>query len=483
MIARRELGVTLVQIALLTTVAVGAGLAAGAGIITPQTFAVGGLVILACGLAFIAIRRHGTALHPCTIIGILVMANGLLGYALYPGIRESGPAPELYSFSNAQSVATLELFLIVASTVLAVGAVAPRAAVTYPGLRIRLGAASRSVRTALLLGVVGAALAYFVGSNISALVVRDTYHGFSEEGGIIELLRLGNGLHIPAILVTWVFILSGESTRWERRTAGAALLVFFLLDFATSSRTLMLFPLLLLLAYWLTRGRLPSFWSIAVGVAAALALYSAALELRGAPKGDHGLVPYARQAFTEPGQVFVSEVPRLEANALNGFPKATYVLERTEVRPSAVWASLNPLPSREIGFSVAGQGLSVRSYIPFSTIGIMGNLGTLIAMAYFGIIGIVLALLWSFGHSTMARAAVGRTVVVGAAFAIGLMSLQYTLRTTFRLTTTIVVLAMAFLWFMDRRGKRPAEGTNRPGSSLIPPSSTDVPGAKGQPAS
>jgi hypothetical protein len=435
--------------------AVAVGITVGSGTISPAAAIVGILVILALTFGAIARTRHGTFLHPCLILGGLLSAYGLLGFLFYPLVREHSPAPLMSSVGTGE-VRTLTAFLLFGLALLITAALAPPAAVTGSSLRIDIGKQSGIVRRGVMLLLVLAPTAFLVGADIPALLQRDTYLGFTGTT-IPEAMRIGFGLLFPAILLAWTVVLSPQASRQERLVAWASLLIFTLIELATGSRALGLIPVLYLLAYGLTRGRMPPLrFAIVAGLISLMCL-DAALFLRS--RTEHGLLPYTRATITHPHDVFISEIPSVTANLLQGFPLTTYIMVNgTNVDAHALWSALNPTPQRGLK---ADPTLEYRvvDYMPYNAVGMLGRLGIGIGVGYFLAIGMALAALWSFGHKATRRATIARPFLVGMTVIIGLMTLQYPLRTVTRLTTVALLGLPLLLLFAGGPATEAARAT------------------------
>jgi len=436
----------------------------GSGLLPASAVILAALGVCAVALGVVARRRHGTVLHPCVLLGGWLVVYGTLGYLIYPAVYENGPEP-LVNSANAGRLETLVAFMVFGVSLLLVGAVWPRARARGSAVRIDLGDQPRIVRRALLLLCIGVAGALVAGSNLGAVVSRDTYQGFAGTA-FPEAFRVGDALRIPALLAAWMFILSRGISRTELAGAWFAVGVFVLMDFATASRALALIPLLFLLAYWLTRGRAPRMGLVLAGGLMSLVLLSAGLFLRGT--SDHGLVGYANTVLERPGEVASAEFPHVAANLLMGFPLAGYVIaEGANVDSDALWTSLNPLPRSQLETDPTVD-LRVVDYMPYSSVGILGRLGVLVGVAYFVGLGMCLAWLWTIGNRTTAGATIARPVLVGVTVVIALMAVQYQLRTTTRIATLALVGIPAMMVILRQRdrGRAPEPGSTSPRPTL-----------------
>lgn len=422
------------------TTAAALGSFLGAEVVSAGLLGILLLLILVGACAALAIRRHGTILHPCLLIGCVFVANGVLGYLVYPTVRTHGTIANRFLFTEPERAATLRVFLLFGLVLLAIAAIAPRAVVASGKFRVDVAHAAPAISRVLLLFIVGVAASLFLGSNIPALFQRDSYQGFADfsEGGIPELFRLGDGLHVPAMLGGCVLLFSAGALRWERRVAWGALAVFVFMDFATASRALGLLPLVALVAYRLARGRVPGIRLVMVAVTISIVSFSAAIYLRGVD--DQGVLAYVPLLVSDPQGVFLSRLPDIVASVLVGFPTAAYAITGVQdISVTQLWASINPLLSRQTGYDTGDLGLQIVDYIPYSAVGMLGRMGVAVGIGYYAAIGAILATLWWWSHRTSERAVLLRPVLVGTSLVIALMSVQYALRTTSRLTMVMLV--------------------------------------------
>lgn len=422
------------------------GTLAGSEIVSPGATLLLALLLANGALALVAIVRHGTLLHPGILFGGVVVGTAALGLVVYPLVESYGPDP-LIGFRARTAGAAAEAFLTFSLASFLVAAVAPRANVRGRGLTIDVAHQPAPARRALLAFVIVVSGAFLIGSNMETLLNRDDYHGFAEDSALIELFRLGNGLHIPASLVAWVLILAPGMSVRERSIAGVALGVLAFMDFATASRALGLIAVLFLVAYYLTRGfswRVTLAAVLAAALGISIALYSRGLD-------DHGAFPYLMSIMSDPKTAFFSHLPTVLANLCSSFPQAGFVIiYGNEVDAAGIWSSLNPMLRSQLAYDPTA-GFRVASYLPYSAVGTLGRVGLGFGFLFSTAISVGLAGLWWYGHRTVTRATIARPVLAGAGLIIAALSLQYSLRTTTRLITVLLIAVPLLLVFASRR--------------------------------
>ena len=427
------------------------------------------IAVMLGGIAIVLIRAgaslHRTYLHPSLVLGSILIAAGVCGFFIYPLVAAEGLLPTLFQDEPHPSrLHTLIAFLAFGCAALA-STLVPGKTATLGSLTAALRAQPRLVRRLLIGFLVLATGAYLVGTEPSALLLRESYLAFVNEG-VVEVLRLGTGLELPAAFIGFVLVLSGSLERYERIVAVGCLCLLVILDFATASRTLGVLPLLYLGARWLTRG---SVSARVVAVTATLALIglSMALYLRAAGLGEHGLLPYVVAVFSDPVQAATSRIPDVTANLLLGFPTTSYIRDTgVVVDGQSLWNSINPLPATYTGYEA--DDYRIVSFFPYNTVGMLSRLGIPVGMIYFSVVGLVLAGLWRVAGSSAARATLVRPLMTSAAGAIAIYSLQYPLRTSVRIAElAIVAAAAAFLvayFATSRRVARRSQNHRAPGS-------------------
>ncbi|HEX4307108.1 MAG TPA: hypothetical protein VHZ54_13815 [Solirubrobacterales bacterium] len=423
---------------------------------------------MAVALIVLLRRRLGTFLHPCLLLGGFFVVYGLCGYLLYPLVYSHGPTPLRSSVSGggASIGSEAELRALMAFTLFGLAPLLIAAALSRPvrtgrNLRIDFGERPAVVRWGVMAFLFVVAVAFLAGVDLHSLFHRYGYQEFS--GGNQEAYRLGNGLLIPAILVAWTLALSQRASPFERTFGFAAVILFAFFDLATASRGLALFPLLFLLAFSLTRGRLPSMKVIVPGVAVALLLFAAALFLRTLP--EQGMSPYLHALINDPSTVFTSKIPQAGANVLGGFQNSAKVMaEAQNVNLHTLWSSINPLPRSTQG---ADPTLAYRftSYMPFSTVGMLGRIAIPIGFAFYLLLALAINWLWEIGHRTVSRATLVEPVLLGMSLIVALMSIQYQLRTTARVATFALLLVAILLVGFHLREREPDTG---PASRRLP---------------
>jgi hypothetical protein len=432
--------------ALLAGVALAAlcGLVAGVELIDAAALGVAVLTAIQIFLLVRARGRQGTVLHPCIVLGAVLAVYGWLGYLVYPAVADHGPMPlKSPLFEPFRALLVFQVFSVAP---LLVAAVARRPSSEAGVLKIDLGAQTPAIRIGAISLLVLTAAAYVIGSDIPAMIHRDTYHGFT--GSLTGAIRLGEVLLIPSLLVAWVLALSRRATLIERGIGFTAVFAFTLFDFATASRGLALVPLLFLLAFTITRGRLPSIKSIAVAGLISLAFFSSVLYQR--TLDEQGVGPYVAAISREPGTALTSRTGDVTANLLAGFPTGAKTMEHgAPLDTQTFLLSIDPLPRSALGIE-PGKEFRLTSYLPESTVGMLGQFSVVAGFFYFLVVGAIFAWLWTFGHRTAQRATIARPALIGLAMIVSLMAIEYQLRTTSRVVTTLAIVLPIVLFLFTR---------------------------------
>ncbi|MTV24639.1 hypothetical protein FTX61_04285 [Nitriliruptoraceae bacterium ZYF776] len=412
-------------------------------VITPQgveTTVISGLLMLVLAMAT---KKQGTVLHPAVLLGLGLALFGLLGYTIYPHVRENGPIPHIYRFTAEEWRSAYYLVAIFAATCALVAILMPSARSTATG-RQGLGDLPPLARAGMLAAALLTSLALLAGADLSAMWSRDGYQDFY--GEFVEAFRVGSALSLAAGLSAFVILQHQSSSLLEKITAGVAISVLVFVAAATSSRELALIPILYVLACWLAKGRFPSVAVLVLVGTLVLASFSAVIHWR--ESGEHGLSSYINQAVQSPWEVSTGQLPRMIANTLDGYPNAAFTSSERALPLSSsdFLLALNPLPGESLGYYEYYRDYRVFRYIPYGTVGMLGRIGAVYGVLFYAALGIGLSALWRAAHKNPVRAAIGRPILVGGTLLIFLMSMQYALRSTARIATILLIaLPLTFL--------------------------------------
>lgn len=266
-----------------------------------------------------------------------------------------------------------------------------------------------------------AALALFQGSELlersSRLVGR---------GSTIE-----TAISMAAVAAVVLVGIAFFAKRGVSRLYALVLLSGFIAYFvAMGTRRLALVPLLILLAYAVSkRGKVSL---VAVVGAAAAGLVMLALPLHFRSQATHGLFPYLAsiQSFEITPQVIATSFN----NFLAGFKITALTGEQPTIPLDVLWISLNPISGDSAGWYEVARTLRLNRFTPYSAIGELVNYGPLVFVLVIAGIGLALGLVQRI-NDRLLEDTLGRFVAIvalGLVFIFVIQSAQYNLRADVR---------------------------------------------------
>jgi hypothetical protein len=394
-------------------------------------------------LAWCRARLQPVVLSPLWILVLVLVAVGALGHAFHGELYQAGGGSITLSLSSSLAGRTAYLFAGFASAIAIAGALTslmrrpqPRGEVKPTIPPPQLLDLSLSVSgTLILCGWLTYGTLLF--NRGEYLVPRGAGGGL---GGVIAIVgALAATIGTAAVSICgYVMAVANGSRKLMAVLIAAAFFVYY---FGGGTRRLALFPLLFAIGYLF--GRRDRRGVAVLGVAAFLSvlLLPVPLYLRG--QGAHGLLPY----LDAMAGLDYTEVDWLSSinNILISFPITAYSAFEEAARPTAwLWLELNPLPGDMVGWYEVSRQLRLNDYTPFSSIGGLGNYGTLAVIGVGCGLGIILAYLDGrvsyYVRIGSQFIAVG---IVGASGLLAVTALQYNVRSFARLVLYLVILELA----------------------------------------
>lgn len=444
---RRE-GLNFPKYALITAATIGSALLGSvAALSTHLDMKIVGPTAVACALVALCRLRVGTFLHPALLLSSAFLIFGLLGFLVYPSVAAEGSIPEVLALNAESSRAALFAFMT-ASCGTAIGGLFTHRGNSRQGkitsYKLEIGSARPPLRYGLLAFSALVVILYIAGSQVSALLYRPTYQGFY--GQYVELMRFGLTFSLPCALLMCFFIVSTSVTRVEAVVATIVLGALSALALATASRELATYPLLILIAYVGSRGRLPGVLRTSAALATSVGLFSSAIVWR--LSGRHGLIPYVEKFLAAPLETATGKINSMVANILTGFPTAAYVIssQAGTLDYHDIIFNLDPRPASWIGYDAVENGYAIVSYMPYGTVGMLGSAGAAFNFGYFLVAGIAFTFTWQKINTLPSFAAVLNPIILGGTVLFLLISNEYPLRQSARLGSFLLFSVLAFYW-------------------------------------
>lgn len=265
-----------------------------------------------------------------------------------------------------------------------------------------------------------------------------------------QLAGIGSQLSIAAVLGCGFLAAAWRGA--ARVFAVALFAVYLALFFSEATRGLALAPVLFALGVFVAAPGRRARVGLLVAVAASVVLLPLPLFLRS--RTHHGLIPYAGQlpaylAQSSPWSVLALTV--LISFAVIGV--TAYVQPHFPMHDLLI--SVNPLPGNSVGWYQIAQVHRLNIYTPYGAVGELGNAGTVAVVAYFVVLGVVMAVLDRRIQEHLRSGLQAPALLVVAL--VGLFCLynqQYNLRQSTRMAYYAVALEVAvsvFLWLRARR--------------------------------
>jgi hypothetical protein len=273
--------------------------------------------------------------------------------------------------------------------------------------------------------------------------------------------RGGSGLEsviaMAAVASVVVVGIAFFTRRGFARVYALLLLMAFLAYFVSmGTRRLALVPLLLLMAYVISKRGKVGLVTVVVTGAIALLLLPLPLYFRG--QWAHGLLPYI--ASLSAFQITPAVLAESFNNFLAGFKiTAMTGLLQPAIPSDVLWISLNPVQGESAGWYQVSQSLRINRYTPYSAVGELINYGPVIFVAMFAALGLTLGLIQRSNDKLLADP-IGRFVAIialGLVFIFVIQSTQYNLRSDLRyvyLALAAQIVGLAVMAIRDRLAKR-----------------------------
>lgn len=282
-------------------------------------------------------------------------------------------------------------------------------------------------------------------------------HGqYLESQGPGWAVSLGNALTPVAL-----FALCIVSVRRGplRMAAIVGLGVLMLILFGRATRSIAIFPALLLLARTIVTGRRVR--PITLAIAAGSSVLLMQLAIVGRADEEVGIIPLGTHFLTNTGDFFATfKLSSLFGNVLFAGPLTAVVANRP-MPNGALWVSVNPLPGGWVGWPEMQRALRIDRVTPYNALGELGAHGWVAVIVVAVATGFALSLttrLASSLNGVYAMTAVMLTVAMMALFSVTI--LQYNLRSTLRLVW-YTVFGVSAIWYaqglLARMDRRPFE--------------------------
>lgn len=425
------------------------------------TFVLGATVMVLLTLAFpaaalvagawVAMGLAIRALGPLAVSPVVIVAAGLAlvavaGWLLYPLVVDVQFATGIQLPASPELLDRGFYALTAASLMVSVGAIAVGVFSRRPGGRMRLHPVQipKNIRALLVVGVPLPTLALIALRGPGSLLERGIYLPRDDAGGLAGLLSSGL---VVTIVLSGYLLHTQRKSWWIVVGANVVLSTGFLI--ASGSRLFAAIPALLAVGYYLARMDRRALLMLGFGTIAALflvplPLYWRSLEL-------HGLIPYfsALSGYFETdfglattAKTILISVPITGATATADLPSG------------ALLTALDPRGGEAAGWYAIASQMRLNRYSPMSGVGELLNHGSVVLALFFLAAGGYLGLLDRHVRRALTR---GHQLV---AFAhIGLISLflvyliQYNLRSSMRMlyySAALLVIYQLWVWAQSR---------------------------------
>jgi hypothetical protein len=264
---------------------------------------------------------------------------------------------------------------------------------------------------------------------------------YGRQGGLLQgsynvvdgpswAVALSNAIAPLAILVLSIVASKPGPWRW---LAIVGIGIWFLLLFARASRTIAVFPIILLFARTFTSGARVRPHSVALVVIGTIFLMQLPLVGRANPDGV-GIIPLTQQVLSRPEEIFSGfSLGGILGNILFTGP-LTGVVANRQIPLEAFWVSINPLPGSWAGWSEYKGILRVDSSTPYNALGELGAQGWFALVAVAFAVGLLLALSTRIASRLDGAFALAASLLVlGITVFFSVSILQYNLRSSVRL--------------------------------------------------
>lgn len=456
-------------------IAMGLGLLSGGALMTSLKpgLLVNVLIVGGAATVLVVLRRRlaPPLMSPVVLVTVGLIAVAALGAIFYSDVQYvTDGASAVVVLDDDETKRTFELIMICAYSLLtgaaAVCLLAPRLPVVAAPRHLTL---SGNLKVLIMLGCLVPIVIILSGNGASDLWHRSDY--ITEAMFENQLRGLASQLALGAVLVLGYLARSSRGRLRVIALTGAT--TYLLIFFGGATRSLALWPLLLMLGWYLANRSRRAL--ALLGVAAVLALYAIRLPLylRGLPM--HGIEPY--WAHLEGFADFNGSWGSVYRNLLISFGIiGATAFQQDPLSAHVLAVSLNPLPGTWIGWYDVAPALRINTYTPFAGVGELGNHGILVAVLYFLTAGMILAL---FDRQIIRLLASNRQVLglalIGLSVLFLLYSVQYNLRSSTRMLLYGLLVYMFLGLFFSLHSTKEVFASCRLPKSLAP--SAIVPGA------
>lgn len=413
------------------------------------------LLFIACVLATWR-RLTPAAMAPAIYFAGYLAIVAFLGVLFTNALVGSGGTGGVdVAIDSADAAATANTMLIGASIVLVGAALTRGRPLGVPGAQLLdLGDIGKYAPWFLVVGTIElAALVYFLG--VGNLLERPG-RLVGRESSIESVFAMAA---IAAVVLVSIAIFTRHGFA---RLYGIALLAGFVGYFMSmGTRRLALLPLLVLLAFAISRRGQIRLIPLVVAVVVSLLMLALPLHFRG--QETHGLIPYLGSLST------FDLTPELMATSFNNFLAGFKITAMTAYgQPSipldVLWVSITPLEGGAAGWYEVARSLRINQFTPYSAIGELMNYGWPVFIAMMTALGLILGLIQRV-NDVLLRDTLGRFVAIttlGLVFIFTIQSAQYNLRSDLRyIYFALGVQAIGIVLLRTRRALESKHGTRR----------------------
>jgi hypothetical protein len=389
-------------------------------------------------------------------VGTLV-ALAVLGQLFYKDVVGTpGGAGIRLDLSPRLMLDTSKLLLLSASSLLAgatIGLLGQSPSGPARLRRIELGDGRRAALQAACLVPLVLILATY---GIGPLVQRPVYLLTNYGGG---LASVGTQLGLGAVIALGYLVASERGLR--RILPALSCVAYLTVFFALGSRRLALVPLLFAIGVFAASLGRRARVGLILAAIASLYLVRLPLFLRAQPR--HGLLPYVESL-----PAFLGASIGWDAVFLNVLVSFAIIGVTAYAQPAIpghdLFVSLSPLPGGMAGWYQVAPQHRLNIYTPYAAVGELGNAGYATVIAYFAVVGLLLALL---DRRVRALLRDGRQAhalaIVGLTGLFCLFTVQYNLRASTRMLYYAVAVDLLFVLIYKVRSS--GERSSTPSSS------------------
>lgn len=425
---------------------------------TPAILGLG--VMLACLETAVLMRRAGG--FTATVFPVVII-NGILIAAVpvWPTVAPLAivSAQIGVSESDLLGVATLGMAFTAAYTVgaLLIGPGSARGVSLANLAQLRLPTGMLVLASYAVLGIT------IVGYGDS--LIEGSYLGGT---GPTWAVILSNTLTPLAVIAVCVAAFRPGKARFF---AVAGVVIWVLVLFGRSSRSLAALPAFLVLGLLMSSERRVRWWQIVIAAAATVFLLQLPLALRVNDAGV-GILPLGETLLFHPDLVFANFDPSgVFGNILFSAPLAA-VVSRQPIPIDAFWTSINPLPGGTVGWADLNPSLKLDASTPFNAIGELAAQGWQVLIIFAFVVGLAAA-----ATERAAQALPGALGTLGMLLVMALLALysvtvlQYNLRSSTRILW-YAVFAVIILHFIGalivKKNEAPLRYASRPVTYATP---------------